>query len=127
MSYHAVINESEWAEAVDPFYRGQALIWRTAEIVQALDEREYLTVVDKVDMVIEFRLHRLSPVLKGGQALFLGTSLSLAKKHEGCVGLMEGAGVSVSVPSFFSLGNRTFKMAELTSGVMHEAAEALTR
>jgi hypothetical protein len=96
MSYHAVINESEWAEAVDPFYRGQALIWRTAEIVQALDEREYLTVVDKVDMVIEFRLHRLSPVLKGGQALFLGISLSLAKEHESCVGLMEGARVSVS-------------------------------
>jgi hypothetical protein len=53
MSYHGVINENEWAEAVDPFYRGQALIRRAAEIVQALGEGEYLTVVEKADMVIE--------------------------------------------------------------------------
>jgi len=40
---------------------------------------------------------------------------------------MEGAGVSVSVAALFTFGNRTFKMVELASGVMHEAAVVLTR
>ena len=50
MSYHADIDRSKWAEAVDPFQRGQALIRRVAEIVQALGEGEYLIVVDKADI-----------------------------------------------------------------------------
>jgi len=50
MSYRAVIDRSEWAEAVAPFQRGQALIRRAAEIVQALGMGEYLTVVDKADI-----------------------------------------------------------------------------
>jgi uncharacterized spore protein YtfJ len=78
-------------------------------------------------MVIELRGHRLSPILTWGQAPFLGTSLSLAKEHERCVGSMEGAGVSVPIAAFFRFENRTFKMVELTSGVMHEAAVPLTR
>jgi len=50
MSYHAVIDRSEWAEAVDPFQRGQALIRRAAETVQALGMGKYLTVVEKGDI-----------------------------------------------------------------------------
>jgi hypothetical protein len=49
MSYHADIYRNQWAEALDPFQRGQALIRRVAEIVQALGVGEYLTVIDKGD------------------------------------------------------------------------------
>jgi len=46
MSYHAVIDRSKLAEAVDPFQQGQALIRRAAEVVQAQGVGEYLTVLD---------------------------------------------------------------------------------